>query len=98
MGRPSVLLERTVTQVAQAVGSGGTPVATVDAVTTSSDAPGSPSRSVTLLVVGDLDAYSAPDLYQPLVEALKWQPNVCVDLSGVTFIDGAGLTLLVALR
>ena len=49
-------------------------------------------------VRGDVDATTAPDLRACLLEALH-RPDVTdveVDLSSVTFLDSAGLTVLVA--
>ena len=48
-------------------------------------------------VSGDLDAYSAPELRRVLAEVVDTSegPIVEVDLSGLTFIDAAGLAVLV---
>ena len=49
-------------------------------------------------VRGDVDATTAPDLRSRLLEALHGPDvtDVEVDLSSVTFLDSAGLTVLVA--
>jgi anti-sigma B factor antagonist len=48
-------------------------------------------------VTGDVDAVTAPTLRQSLVETLAHPDvtDVLLDLSGVTFLDSAGLTALV---
>ncbi|GGQ35656.1 anti-sigma B factor antagonist [Actinomadura coerulea] len=52
-----------------------------------------------ITISGDLDISSAPALREPLETALRDAgPLVVIDLSGVTFCDAAGLTLLTGAR
>lgn len=52
-----------------------------------------------ITISGDLDISSAPSLREPLETALRdTGPLVVIDLSGVTFCDAAGLTLLTGAR
>ncbi|MEV3923717.1 STAS domain-containing protein [Actinomadura coerulea] len=52
-----------------------------------------------ITISGDLDISSAPSLREPLETALRDAgPLVVIDLSGVTFCDAAGLTLLTGAR
>jgi anti-anti-sigma factor len=44
-----------------------------------------------LLVVGEVDFWTADDLRTALVAALSAHPDVVVDMAGVTFIDAAGV-------
>jgi anti-anti-sigma factor len=54
-------------------------------------------RAVTVAVSGDVDGDTAPVLRDRLVDVLEGQGNrsVSVDLSGMTFIDSSGLSVLV---
>jgi anti-sigma B factor antagonist len=56
-----------------------------------------PSVGVVVVVVhGEIDAYTAPRLKKALLEAIDCSPaKFVVDLSGVSFIDPAGLGVLV---
>jgi anti-anti-sigma factor len=54
-------------------------------------------RTVVVRPVGDLDMLTAPALRQQLDGFLAENASVVIDLSGVTFVDSAGLrTLLLA--
>jgi anti-sigma B factor antagonist len=52
--------------------------------------------SVVVSVAGDLDLHTAPQLRRLLAEVVEQPGNlaVVVDLSGVTFVDSAGLGVL----
>ena len=54
-----------------------------------------PSRTRLIHPTGDLDAYTAPGLRAELHEATGGDGPVVVDLSDITFIDSAGLGVLV---
>jgi len=46
---------------------------------------------------GDLRVDQVPDLYDPLIRALKDEQRVFADLSGVAYLDSAGIAFLVGL-
>jgi len=52
------------------------------------------SDGLCVAVAGEVDAYTAPDMRAHLLEALRQEPVVIVDLSGVTFMDSQGLSAL----
>jgi anti-anti-sigma factor len=49
-----------------------------------------------LVVSGDIDVWSAPTLFAAIRTELEANRNVVVDLSGVTFIESTGMSVLVA--
>ena len=51
---------------------------------------------ITVAPVGDIDVSTAPLLEAAIAEALDANPGaeVCVDLSGVTFLDSSGIAAL----
>lgn len=50
-------------------------------------------------VVGEIDQATAPRLKTELLTAIvRTSPRLVIDLSGVTFIDSAGLTVILAAR
>jgi anti-sigma B factor antagonist len=51
-------------------------------------------------VTGELDGQTAPFLRESLIDVIDGQGNrsVALDLSGMTFIDSAGLTMLVEIH
>jgi anti-sigma B factor antagonist len=51
-------------------------------------------RAATVAVEGELDVYTAPDLEALLRELGDGVTHVLVDLTGVTFLDSAGVGLL----
>jgi anti-sigma B factor antagonist len=51
-------------------------------------------QAATIGIEGELDAYSAPELADELHELGDDITHVLVDLTGVTFIDSAGVGLL----
>jgi anti-sigma B factor antagonist len=48
-----------------------------------------------LQLVGELDISSAPALRQQLTELLTSDGDVVVDLSGLTFMDSSGISVLI---
>jgi anti-sigma B factor antagonist len=71
------------------------------------DSPGTAELRVTTfagpsLVVeirGEIDACSAPDLRDELLRVIRrYGPRLALDLTGVTFIDCAGINVLLATR
>ena len=54
------------------------------------------ARGVVLVLAGELDAASAPELKQRLDELLR-QPHarVMLDLNGLQFVDSAGVSVLI---
>jgi anti-sigma B factor antagonist len=48
-----------------------------------------------LQLIGELDIGSAPALRQRLVEVLTSDGDVVVDLSGLTFMDSSGISVLI---
>jgi anti-sigma B factor antagonist len=48
-----------------------------------------------LQLIGELDIGSAPALRQRLVELLTSDGDVVVDLSGLTFMDSSGISVLI---
>lgn len=51
---------------------------------------------IVVCVIGDLDADTGPLLHIALTEALDANPNVCCDLSRVTFCGAAGANTVLA--
>ena len=51
-----------------------------------------------LAIVGDLCAYSTEVLAPILLELVETAPDLTLDLSGITFLDGSALTLLLDLE
>jgi anti-sigma B factor antagonist len=61
----------------------------------------SPDESAVHLVFeGDLDVESAPVLLQYLQDATSpgFRVDICLDVSGLSFIDSAGLSILVLMQ
>jgi anti-anti-sigma factor len=58
------------------------------------DAPPSPDGQVVLRLSGELDMSDADAVRTALVEAVRAGPTVVVDLSGLSFIDVAGMRAL----
>jgi anti-sigma B factor antagonist len=59
--------------------------------TTRSDGP-------CIAVSGEVDAYTAPELRDQLLDDVRGHPVVTVDLSAVTFMDSQGLAALLRAR
>ena len=59
--------------------------------------PAGDGESLVLLLSGDVDADSARHLQQSLIDVLRRRPpcDISVDVSGVTFLDAAGVEALV---
>jgi anti-sigma B factor antagonist len=49
-------------------------------------------------VTGEVDAYTAPEMRAQLLDAMRLNPVVIVDLSAVTFMDSQGLAALLRAR
>lgn len=49
-------------------------------------------------VAGEVDAYTAPEMREQVIDALRHHPAVIVDLSAVTFMDSQGLAVLLSAR
>jgi anti-anti-sigma factor len=53
-------------------------------------------RGVVLVLSGELDVVSAPELQQQLAEVLSQSHDrVMLDLNGLTFVDSAGVSVLI---
>lgn len=48
-----------------------------------------------IVVGGDVDLYSSPDLRRAILEAMRVEREVLVDLSGVRYMDSSGVATLV---
>jgi anti-sigma B factor antagonist len=58
--------------------------------------PGSP---LVVEIRGEIDIQSAPELRDELLQMIRrWGPEFALDLAGVTFMDCAGLNVLLATR
>jgi anti-sigma B factor antagonist len=58
-----------------------------------------PPGLAVVAVVGEIDQATAPRLKTELLTAIaRTSPRLVIDLSGVTFIDSAGLTVILAAR
>jgi anti-anti-sigma factor len=53
---------------------------------------------VTLRVTGEIDMSTAALVREAAIHALRHQPALDIDLSGVTFMDSSGLHMLLATR
>jgi anti-sigma B factor antagonist len=51
-------------------------------------------KAATIGIEGELDIYTAPDLENELCQLGEGVTHVLVDLTGVTFVDSAGVGLL----
>jgi anti-sigma B factor antagonist len=51
-----------------------------------------------IAVAGEVDAYTAPDMRAQLLDALRLNQLLIVDLSTVTFMDSQGLAALLRAR
>ena len=57
------------------------------------------TSTVTMTVTGELDLASAPQLREACAGVLQREPTaVRVDLSGLTFLDSSGISVLVQLQ
>jgi anti-sigma B factor antagonist len=58
-----------------------------------------PHGMAKVAAVGEVDQATAPKLKTELLKAIaRMSPHLVIDLSGVTFIDSAGLTVILAAR
>lgn len=48
-----------------------------------------------IIVSGDVDLYSSPELRRAILEAMAVEREVVVDLSGVRYMDSSGVATLV---
>lgn len=69
----------------------GAQVGPVEMVTSTSEHDG----KVVVSVAGDVDLVTSQELRRVLEEAVRVNPHVEVDLTGLTFIDSSGLSALV---
>ncbi len=55
------------------------------------------NNTVSLAVIGELDGLTAPELHRLLMDVIDGQGNlsVVIDFSRVSFIDSAGLSVLI---
>ena len=53
---------------------------------------------VCVAVAGEVDAYTAPEMREHLLDALRAHPVVIVELSAVEFMDSQGLAALLRAR
>ena len=59
----------------------------------------SPGPSPVVTICGEIDLQSAPELREGLLRVIRRRgPQVTIDLGGVTFLDCAGLNVLLATR
>jgi anti-sigma B factor antagonist len=59
----------------------------------------SPGPPLVVAICGEVDIQSAPGLREELLRVIRRHgPQLIIDLSGVTFLDCAGLNVLVATR
>ena len=57
----------------------------------------SPGPSPVVRICGEIDLQSAPELREELLRAIRRRgPQVTIDLAGLTFLDCAGLNVLLA--
>jgi len=58
-----------------------------------------PGAAPVVRICGELDLYSAPQLRDELLRAVRRHgPRLCLDLGDVTFLDCAGVSVLLAAR
>ncbi|GAB3424380.1 STAS domain-containing protein [Flindersiella endophytica] len=58
-----------------------------------------PHGMAKVAVVGEIDQATSPRLKTELLKAIaRMSPHLVIDMSGVTFIDSAGLTVILAAR
>jgi anti-sigma B factor antagonist len=59
----------------------------------------SPGPAPVVAICGEIDIQSAPDLREELLRVIRRRgPHVTIDLAGVTFMDCAGINVLLATR
>jgi anti-anti-sigma factor len=73
------------------IGGDGVPLSTI---TRHTEHPAGDAALVVVAVTGDVDQDSAPTLRATLIASLQGNPQVCCDVSAVTFFGAAGARAL----